>query len=68
MKQWDRERHLVMDTKKEDAIEIIRFGREDGTPDAKTRKRLETKLKLSPDTIDELFAQVDAEQLDPNTK
>lgn len=68
MKQWDRERHLVMDTKKEDALEIIRFGSEDGTPDEKTRKRLETKFKLSPDTIDELFAQVDAEELEISSK
>lgn len=57
-----------MDAKKEDALEIIRFGREDGTPDEKTRKRLETKFELSPSTIDELFAQVDAETLASNTK
>ncbi|SEG19825.1 hypothetical protein SAMN02910276_02128 [Butyrivibrio sp. Su6] len=68
MQQWDRERHLVMDTKKDDALEIIRFGREDGTPDEKTRKRLETKFKLNSSTIDELFAQVDAEELEANTK
>ncbi len=68
MKQWDRERHLVMDTKKDDALEIIRFGREDGNSDEKTRKRLETKFKLSTNTIDELFAQVDAESPEPNTK
>ena len=68
MKQWDRERHLVMDTKKEDAIEMIHFGREEGISDTKIRKRLETKFKLSPSSIDELFAQVDAEELEPNTK
>ena len=67
MQQWDRERHLVMDTKKEDALDVIRFGREDGASDEKTRKRLETKFKLNPSTIDELFAQVDAEASEPNT-
>ena len=68
MQQWDRERHLVMDAKKEDAIEMIHFGREEGISDTKIRKRLETKFKLSTNTIDELFAQVDAETLASNTK
>jgi hypothetical protein len=57
-----------LETKKEDALAVIRFGREDGTSDEKTRKRLETKFKLNPSTIDELFAQVDDEALEPNTK
>ena len=68
MQQWDRERHLVMDTKKEDAIEMIHFGREEGISDTKIRKRLETKFKLNSSTIDELFTQVDAEELETNTK
>ena len=64
MQQWDRERHLVMDakldTKKEDALEMIHFWREEGISDTKIRERLETSFELNPNTIDELFAQVDA--------
>ena len=65
MKQWDRERHLVMDTKKDDALEVIRFGREDGVSDEKIRKRLETRFELAPSVIDELFVHVDSEELSP---
>jgi len=65
MQQWDRERHLVMDTKKDDALEVIRFGREDGVSDEKIRKRLETRFELAPSVIGELFAQVDSEELSP---
>ncbi len=68
MQQWDRERHLVMDTKKEDALEVIRFGREDGVSDEKIRNRLETKFELDSNTINELFAKVDADKLYPNSK
>lgn len=68
MQQWDRERHLVMDAKKEDAIEHIRFCRKLGASDTEIKENLETKFKLSPSTIDELFAQVDAEELEPSSK
>ena len=72
MQQWDRERHLVLDakldTKKEDALNTIRYDRGEGVSDEKIRKRLDSIFKLSPSTIDELFAQVDAEELEPNTK
>ncbi|MBQ9305632.1 hypothetical protein [Butyrivibrio sp.] len=54
-----------MDTKKEDALEVIRFGREDGVSDEKIRKRLETRFELAPSVIGELFAQVDSEELSP---
>ena len=68
MQQWDRERHLVMDAKKEDAIEHIRFCRKLGASDTEIKENLETNFKLSTNTIDELFAQVDAETLASNTK
>ena len=68
MQQWDRERHLVMDAKKEDAIEHIRFCRKLGASDTEIKENLETNFKFSTSTIDELFAQVDAETLASNTK
>ena len=62
MKQWDRENHIKIEaelnTKKDDAIEIIRFGREDGVSDDTIRTRLETRLKLHPSVVNELFKQV----------
>ncbi len=42
------------------ALEMIRFGREESIQDGKTRLRIKN-LGLSDATIDELFAQVDAE-------
>ena len=42
------------------ALEMIRFGRDVDAPDEKTRLRIK-RLGLSDATIDELFAQVDAE-------
>ena len=42
------------------AMEMIRFGREESIQDDKTRLRIKN-LGLSDATIDELFAQVDAE-------
>ena len=71
MQQWDRERILNQETRKEVieevtkevtkevALEVIRFGREDGVSDEKIRKRLETRFNLATDVIDELFQQVD---------
>ena len=63
MKQWDREatlkREVALETKKQDALEIICFGREDGIPDDKIRFLLENRLKLSSDVIDVLFEKVD---------
>lgn len=43
-----------------DALEIIRFDQEEGIPGEKTRLRIK-RLGLSDATIDELFAQIDAE-------
>ena len=43
-----------------DALEIIRFDQEEGIPREKTRLRIK-RLGLSDATIDELFAQIDAE-------
>lgn len=68
MQQWDRERHLVMDAKKEDAIEHIRFCRKLGASDTEIKENLENNFKLSTNTIDELFAQVDAEELETSSK
>ncbi|SCY47180.1 hypothetical protein [Butyrivibrio sp. INlla14] len=79
MQQWDRERILIQETRKEvteevtkkvtkevteevtkeAALEVIRFGREDGVSDEKIRKRLETRFNLATDVIDELFQQAD---------
>ena len=64
MQQWDRERILVNETReavtKQNAFSEIKFGRENGEPDVKIRKRLEKVFKLTPDVIDELFEKVDA--------
>ena len=64
MRQWDRElsikRETKQETKREDALTAIRYGREDGIPDEKTRTRLERDYGLSEDIIDELFRQVDS--------
>ncbi len=43
-----------------DALEIIRFDQEEGIPGEKTRLRIK-RLGLSDATIDELFAQINAE-------
>ena len=47
--------------KKEDGLEIIRFGHEDGVSDDIIRLRLKTRLKLKYSVIDELFKQIDSE-------
>jgi DNA-binding Lrp family transcriptional regulator len=68
MQQWDRERHLVMDTKKDDAISAIIFNRKHGISDEETKAYIINELGLSESCADELFAQVDAEAVGPNTK
>ena len=44
----------------EAAMKMIRFDQEEGISDEKTRLRIK-RLGLSDTTIDELFAQIDAE-------
>lgn len=68
MKQWDRERHLVMDTKKEDAISAITFYRKHGISDVETKTYIINELGLSESCADALFAQVDTKELETNTK
>ena len=67
MLQCDRERVLVADakreTRKEDALKMIRFGRENEISDDKTRQQLGTEFEFTPSEIDELFKQVDADTL-----
>jgi predicted transposase/invertase (TIGR01784 family) len=69
MKQWDREATIAREAeeattekvKREDGLEFIRCGREDGVPDDKIRERLEKRLGISRAVIDELFKQIDSE-------
>lgn len=63
MRQWDRELSIKREIRQEAALEIIRFGREDGISDDKTRARLKKSFGYNNKTIDELFAIVDAEAL-----
>ena len=63
MRQWDRELSIKREIRQEDALEIIRFGREDGISDDKTRARLKKSFGYNNKTIDELFAIVDAKAL-----
>ncbi|WP_051154890.1 hypothetical protein [Butyrivibrio sp. NC2007] len=65
MTYWDYNEELhnktiATEATEKAALEIIRFGREDAIPDEKTRLRIK-RLGLSDATIDELFAQIDAE-------
>ncbi len=61
MKQWDRELSIKRETKQEDALEDIRFDRENDIPIEVTRKRLRKSFGYNDATIDELLAKIDAE-------
>ncbi len=50
------------EAREEAAINTIRFGHEDGLSDEVIRKRLKTAYKYTDQTINDLFAKVDAEQ------
>lgn len=65
MTYWDYNEELhnktiATEATEKAALEMIRFGREESIQDDKTRLRIKN-LGLSDGTIDELFAQVDAE-------
>ncbi len=62
MRQWDRELSIKRETKEEYALNTIRFGHEDGLSDEVIRKRLKTAYKYTDQTINDLFAKIDAEQ------
>jgi len=66
MRQWDRElsikREVREETKEEDAMEMIKFCKEEGIEDGKIRHRIFDRFKLSESKINDLFAKVDAEQ------
>ena len=65
MRQCDKEhiirREATIETKKSDALDIIRFAHEDGVSDDKTRMRI-ASLGLASDIIDSLFAQIEEEE------
>ena len=69
MRQWDRELSIkrevreetTREVKEEDALEMIRFCKEEGISDDKIRNRLNIKFELSPQTINDLFAKIEAE-------
>ena len=63
MKQWDRELSIKRDTKREDALEDIRFDLENGIPIDVTRRRLQKNYCYDNETIEELFAQIESESL-----
>ena len=65
MTYWDYNEELhnktiATEATEKAALEMIRFGRDVNVPDEKTRLRVK-RLGLSDATIDELFAQIDAE-------
>lgn len=68
MRQWEREIALqreaaaeaVAETKKEDAIAMIRFTRELNADDNLIRARLKEDLELTDEIIDDLFKKVDS--------
>ncbi|WP_155827740.1 hypothetical protein [Butyrivibrio sp. AE2015] len=62
MRQWDRELSIKRETKEEDALNTIRFGREDGLPDETIHNLLNKTYKFSDQMINDLFAKVDSEQ------
>ena len=70
MQQWDRERHLVMDTKletkKEAAISAITFNRKHRISDEETKAYIINELGLSESCVDELFSQIDSKESIPN--
>ncbi len=59
---------LVMDTQKDVALSTITFNRKHSISDAETKAYIINELGLSESCADELFSQVDAEALEPNTK
>ncbi len=63
MRQWERERAIAKEVRIDDALEMIRFGREEGVSDEKTRIRIK-RIGLNDSTIDKLFKQIDAEETD----
>lgn len=66
MKQFDLERSVRHETMLNDGLNLVRFAREDHTPDETTRKRL-FHMGLNDIDIDDIFAQVDAEEKDKVT-
>ena len=77
MRQWDRElsikrevreetrREVTREVKEEDALNTIRFGREDGLTDETIRNLLSKTYKFTDQIISDLFAKIDAEQAVP---
>ena len=65
MRQCDKEyiikRETIAETKKEDALEMIRFDKQHNIPTETTRERLKTFLP-SDDEINNLFAQIEEEE------
>ena len=65
MRQCDKEyiikRETIAETKKEVALEIIRFDRKYKVPSDITRERIKS-FRLSEDEIDNLFAQIEEEE------
>ena len=57
-----------LEAKQEAAISTITFNRRHSISDAETKAYIINELGLSESCADELFAQVDAEELEPNTK
>ena len=65
MTYWDYNEELhnktiANEATEKNALEIMRFDQEEGIPAEKTRLRIK-RLGLSDATIDELFAQINAE-------
>ena len=65
MTYWDYNEELhnktiATEATEKNALEMIRFDQEEGISEEKTRLRIK-RLSLSDATIDELFAQIDAE-------
>ena len=65
MRQWDRELSIRREVREEDALEMIRFCKEERISDDKIRQRISDKFKFSDQMINNLFAKIDAEQVVP---
>ena len=55
MKQWDRDRLIARDARREDAIDFISFSTENGISIEKIIDHLKLKYKYDDNTISDLF-------------
>jgi hypothetical protein len=64
MRWCDEKHYIIRDAKLEDALENIRFDKAENIPTEATRRRLRA-MGIKDNDIDELFAQINAEEKAP---